>query len=106
MWDVPKNPGKKIKDTRAYLGEPYTITIIDLEYVIYRDLGNGYDFEVSGLNNSRKSFSAKIYVWQLEPRRIVEIVEITNTPLHLKDALGALAMKYLQWQGYTVTREE
>lgn len=48
---------KEIEKVRQFLGEPYTITNIDLEEVIYRDLGNGYDFEVSRVRAGHHTYS-------------------------------------------------
>ena len=53
------------------LGEQYRITDIDLERVIYRDFGNGYDVEISGVNTSSTKKKANIYLWK-DGLRIVE----------------------------------
>ena len=95
MFEVRK-PTKKLKDICNSLGEPYTIKIIDLENVIYRNLGNGFDFEVSGLNNNKKSFDATIYVWRLDGNRIVETISGIKSLVELKDCLGTTATKYLK----------
>lgn len=58
-----KKPGKRLKEVCKALGDPYTIRFIDFGYVIYRDLGNGYDIEIGGLNSSRRRFLADVYVW-------------------------------------------
>lgn len=53
------------------LGEQYRITDIDLERVIYRDFGNGYDVEICGVNTSSTRKKANIYLWK-DGLRIVE----------------------------------
>lgn len=45
------------------LGEEYRIVRIDLEKVIYRDFGNGFNVEVSGTHTTRKDKTATIYLW-------------------------------------------
>ena len=45
---------KKVKEICAMLGDDYTIRVIDLENVIYKALENGFDFEISGLDNNKK----------------------------------------------------
>ena len=101
-----KPPGKRIKDICTYLGEPYTLNYIDFENVVYRDLG-AYDIEVSGLDNSKSSFLADIYVWSKTPgRQIVHIVRNVKSLLDLKDLLGAIACHYLQNRDVTLPSEE
>lgn len=78
-----------------YLGEPYAIQVIDGENVIYRDLGEGHDIEVSGLDHSRENIKATVYVWQRIPHsEIMEIYEGIHSLVDLKDLLGAIALKY------------
>ena len=101
-----KPPGKRIKNACDYLGEPYTLNYIDFENVIYRDLGE-YDIEVSGLDNSKSSFFADIYVWSKPPgRQIVHTVRNVKSLSDLKDLLGAIACSYLQNRGVTLPSEE
>ena len=94
MFEV-KQPGKKIKTVLNDLGSDYEIKVIDAEQCIYRNLNNGYDIEVSGLNNQRKSFEARVYVWNTKDgTRIVE----RNTDIasfeELKKTLDDLSIKY------------
>ena len=42
FWDV-KKPTTQMRQLCKSLGDQYRITIIDLERVINRDFGNGYD---------------------------------------------------------------
>lgn len=45
---------KARQDALAYLGPDYSLKIIDCELCLYRDLGNGYDIEVSGLRSEKQ----------------------------------------------------
>jgi hypothetical protein len=69
-----KPPSRHLKSLCRQLGPEYKITVIDLEYVINRDFGNGYDIEVSGVNTSRMNASATIYLWK-DKRRIIKIID-------------------------------
>lgn len=44
------------------LGENYRICTIDLERVIYRDFGNGFNVEISGMHTSSLKKTATIYL--------------------------------------------
>lgn len=90
-----KKPGKKIKNILAELGSSYEIKVIDAEQCIYRNLHNGYDIEVSGLNNQKQSFKASIYVWETSPNlQIVEKIMDINSLDKLRVKLGELSVKY------------
>ena len=52
-----------LKDLCKSLGKDYTITIIDLERVIYRDFGNGFNVEVSGCSRANRKGAATLYLW-------------------------------------------
>ena len=73
FWTVTP-PTKHIKELCKALGSEYRITDIDLERVIYRDFGNGYDVEISGMNTSSNRKKARIYLWK-DKRRIIKIVD-------------------------------
>lgn len=45
------------------LGKDYRVTIIDGEKVIYRDFGNGFNVEISGVYTTSKRKRANIYLW-------------------------------------------
>lgn len=42
------------------LGSDYQIRIIDFERCLYRDFGNGFNVEISGVRKNRK---ATLYLW-------------------------------------------
>ena len=54
---------RMLKDLCKSLGKDYTITTIDLERVIYRDFGNGFNVEVSGVHTSKADKRATLYLW-------------------------------------------
>lgn len=45
------------------LGSDYRILYIDLERCIYRDFGNGFDIEISGMHTTSERKNATIYLW-------------------------------------------
>ena len=89
-----RNPGKKIQEICKALGEEYSIKVVDLENVIYRDLGNGYDFEVSNLDNRKKSLDARLYIWDTRKTEVVETISDIHTIEELKTALDGAVEKY------------
>ena len=92
-----KKPGKKIQEFLRKLGNKYTIKTIDFENCIYLELENGYFFEVSGLDNTKKTFNATIYVWDniKEPKTIETISNVDSFDM-LKDCLEEAEKKYLK----------
>ena len=91
---IPK-PTKGILDLCARLGKEYSVCVIDRENVIYRDLHNGYDFEISGVDNNRKNMKAILYVWE-QKRVVVEMIEDINSFEKLQSVLEEVAFKYSQ----------
>jgi len=45
------------------LGKDYCIRTIDMERCIYRDFGNGFNVEVSGMRTSSMRKRANLYLW-------------------------------------------
>lgn len=76
IWTVAK-PTTHMKKLCKELGPEYRIVNIDLERVIYRDFGNGYDVEISGVNTSSQCKKARIYLWK-DQTRIIKIID--NVP--------------------------
>lgn len=92
---------KKQREALAYLGEPYRLKRIDLENCIYRDLGNGYDIEVSGLSEpiEKGYYCNFVCVWDVREgygygARSVEYVRGIKSLIHLKEVLDRLVKKY------------
>ncbi len=89
-----ESPSIGIEKLCQKLGPAYSVRVIDCENVIYRDLGNGYDIEISGLDNNRKSVNATIYVWGTEPRAIVDTVKNVKSFEALVYILEGIASTY------------
>lgn len=63
LWEV-KKPTPHMVELCESLGDKYSIGVIDLKRIIYRDLGNGYDIEISEVNTSSHRRKATIYLWR------------------------------------------
>ena len=74
-------------------GVGYTLKTIDLERCIYKDLGNGYDIEISCVSKSRDK--AWIYIWRKEDDRY-RVVEIKRDVPHclLPTTLESIERRY------------
>ena len=57
------NQMKALRALVKELGEDYCIRTIDLEPCPYRDFGNGFNVEVSGMYTTGKKKTATIYLW-------------------------------------------
>lgn len=84
----PVNP--QLRKLCRQLGSDYEITIIDLEHVIRRNLGKGYDLEISGVNTSSLKRKATLYVWK-DKKHIVEKIHRVS-----RDDIGSIADKLYQ----------
>ena len=94
-----------IDKVRDYLGDPYSVAVIDGEDVIYRNLGNGYDFEVSGVRSEKST--CILYVWSISgPKEIVGIYGNIKGAQNLKDTLGYYAFKYQNLEAQIQVRRE
>lgn len=89
-----KAPTKGLKAICEKLGNQYSIRLFDLEQVIYRDFGNGYDVEVSGLNHNNEKFNATIYVWNKKKPVIIEKFKNINSFEMLENTLSEITAKY------------
>lgn len=72
-WTIRK-PTPHMKKLCKALGTEYRIRVFDLERVIYRDFGNGYDVEISNVNTTSQRKKAVIYLWK-EKNRIIKIIK-------------------------------
>jgi hypothetical protein len=61
------------------LGRDYCIRTIDLEPVIYRDFGNGYNVEISGVYTTGTKKKATLYLWygERQPECII-VKKVSN----------------------------
>lgn len=89
-----KAPSKGIKELCAKLGSDYSIKVFDFENVIYRNLGNGYDIEVSRLDNNKKTMNATIYVWKMDPPQVIDTIRNINSFESLEQTLSDIVSKY------------
>ena len=48
------------------LGENYKLMEIDLERCIYRNFGNRFEVEVSGVHTAKQNKKATIYLWCMD----------------------------------------
>lgn len=92
MFEIRK-PTKRLKEICASFGDEYSIQVVNSENVLYRDLKNGYDFEISGLNHNSQKVNATIYVWK-DKIRCVETIYDIHSLSRLADTLTELAYKY------------
>ncbi len=74
------------------LGEQYKITVIDLERVIYRNFGNGYDVEICNMNTSILRKTADIFVWKDRQKIIERLHGVPQT--EIGSTVDALYEKY------------
>ncbi|MDY6212372.1 hypothetical protein [Hornefia butyriciproducens] len=58
---MERNPS--LRELKRTLGQDYQIRIIDLERCLYRDFGNGFNVEVSGVSRANQKGCATIYLW-------------------------------------------
>jgi len=90
----------RLKKALEFLGKNYSVKKIDLEDCIYRNLGNGFDIEVSGINlRGSKNICSFVCVWDVskglnQSARSVEYVRNISTLAVLKSELERLAIKY------------
>lgn len=94
-------PTKGIKELCEHLGKEYSIKVIDLEQCIHRDLGNGYDIEISGVNNNRTIMNVTVYVWDIKngngpAAKIVETLSDIKSREELQNQLNAIALRYME----------
>lgn len=86
----------KIDKVLLELNNPaYSIRIIDGERIIYGCLNDSVEFEVSGLDNNRKSLSATIYIWSKQPYiKRIETIKDIHSVSRLADILHELRYRY------------
>jgi len=77
------------------LGREYSIIMLDLEQVIYRNFGNGYDVEISGINTSSEKKKATIYLWRCGRRIIDTVHDVPQSEIH--ERVEELYHMTLEW---------
>ena len=58
-----ENKVPTIGQLKNQLGTEYRICTIDCERCLYRDFGNGFNVEISGVNSRRKGHKVTLYLW-------------------------------------------
>lgn len=58
---MSKNPS--LPELKKAMGKEYQIRVIDLEKCLYRDFGNGFNVEVSGVSRANRKGPATLYLW-------------------------------------------
>lgn len=93
--------GKRMGRALQYLGEAYEIKMIDREDCLYRDLGNGFDIEISGVasSNEKRKVCNFICVWDVRrgkglASRSTEYIREPATLEILKSILDDLVQIY------------
>lgn len=96
MLNANVKPSKKILDICSKLDYRFGIKKINGEFSIYKNLGNGYDIIVSGLDNNSKKINAKIAVRILYPEiKIVETFTDINSFEQINLLLIVTTEKYI-----------
>lgn len=52
-----------LRELKRTLGAEYRIRTIDWEKCLYRDFGNGFNVEVSGVSRANRKGAATLYLW-------------------------------------------
>ncbi|MCD8009052.1 MAG: hypothetical protein LUF68_09030 [Clostridiales bacterium] len=65
----------RLRSLCRQLGDGYCIRTIDFERCLYRDFGNGFNVEVSGVHTAKQEKTATLYLWYGEKPPSCMIVE-------------------------------
>jgi len=96
FWDV-KRPTTHMRKLCKELGPEYRIRVIDLEQVIYRDFGNGYNLEISGVNTTSEKKRATLYMWWGERVIAKKIKDVPQSEIGKRaDELCELSKKLVE----------
>lgn len=88
---------KNLVEANEFLGNDYLIRYVDGEPCIYRDLGNGYDIEVSHVAKPTKEngYCYSIYVWTNNGMwRVVKTVHKIKGLQELKERLEEIVLEF------------
>ncbi len=81
------------------LGKEYRVTIIDFEHVVYRDFGNGFNVEISGMYTTSKKKKATLYLWDGETLGAC-VVKITSDVA--RDDIGTEVEKLYEYSKFLI----
>ena len=74
-----KKVTEQIKQLEAELGYKYTLMLIDEDWCLYRDLGNGYDIEINLKGTRKNTLNVAVHVWQVRDQlKVIRSVEGIN----------------------------
>lgn len=76
------------------LGKDYCIRTIDLERCIYRDFGNGFNVEVSGMHTSSTKKRATLYLWFGDGSSAIIVRTVYNVE---REAIGSVCDELLEY---------
>ncbi len=62
------------------LGDAYSIRTIDWEKCLYRDFGNGFNVEISGVHTSSEKKPATLYLWYGDKADCIAVRAVSNVP--------------------------
>ena len=71
-----KVASKGIEKIADILGSQYTLILIDEEWCLYRDLGNGYDIEINLGGTRGEVINVSVRVWQVRGK--LKVTEVIN----------------------------
>ena len=81
----------QMRQLEAALGYKYTLMLIDEDWCLYRDLGNGYDIEINLKGTRRAALNATVHVWQVRDQlKVIRSVEGINDVETLRRILGCV----------------
>ena len=84
------------------LGKEYSVTTIDFERVIYRDFGNGFNIEISGMHTANKCRKATLYLWHGNKAPDCTIVKtVKNVD---RSDIGAVTEKLLSYSNALIAQ--
>lgn len=96
IWTVPQ-PTTHMRQLCRELGPEYIIRELDLERVIYRDFGNGYNVEISRMNTTSKRKRASLYLWFGERIMVNSVHDVPQNEIGERvEELHALSEKLIE----------
>ena len=78
-----------INDLKKQLGSEYSIRTIDYERCLYRDFGNGFNVEISGVDSRKRHRKLSLYLWLGDTLMNCMIAETIHDVECTSDAISA-----------------
>ena len=92
---MSKNPS--LPEMKKALGKEYQIRHIDFEKCLYRDFGNGFNVEVSGVARANRKGPATLYLWFGETPPDCIIVKTVHDVGRSAEAIGEVTEELLDY---------